>query len=78
MFALLHLASQHEQDYGFQLRLCEPSWQYNVARECLKPANIVLKDVALPGTGCEIIDDNVGVFGNGAQVGDATSRTEKE
>lgn len=44
--------------------------------EGLKPANIVSEDVALASTRCEIIDDNVGFFGDWALCSDAANRIE--
>ena len=42
----------------------------------LKPANIVSEDVALASTGCEVIDDNVGLVGDWALCSDAANRIE--
>lgn len=50
----------------------------DLLNEGLKPADIVSEDVTLASTGCEIIDDNVGFFGDWALGSDATNRIEQE
>ena len=48
----------------------------NLLDEGLKPANIVSEDVTLASTRCEVIDDDVGLFGDWVLCSDATNRIE--
>lgn len=43
-------------------------------RYCLEPAHVVSEDVALAGSRCVVVDDNIGLCRDGHFCGDAADR----